>query len=187
MYYRIDSDRVTQNIYLERESHPRVKMISGSPLPETTTGPFEFNMSVGKDEEGSETEPLMFAFIPTPCVMHKSFLETLRTAGVDNIQAFPAVLHETRNGRKWTDYVAANIVGLVSCANVAQSKATPLADVYYFHNLVIDPSKTGDLLLFRLAESQTTIIVHEKVAEAIKAGDFEGVVLEPLSEAPAGA
>jgi len=36
--------------------------------------------------------------------------------------------------------------------------------------------------MFRLAESQIEVLVHEQVADAIKAGNFEGVVLEPVAE-----
>lgn len=182
MYYRLTTDTVRQNVFLRRKSHRFTTMIKGTPLPDTTPVPFEFSMEVDRDVTGRDEAPRMFAFMSEPCVMQNSFLETLRTAGVDNIQAFPAVLTDVRTGQQYTDFVAANVVGMVSCANVAESRTSPLADVYYFHDLVLDPAKTGDLLLFRLAESQLEIIVHEKVAAAIQAAGFEGVVLEPLRE-----
>ena len=184
MYYRMNSDPATQNIFLQRESHPFDMMIDGAPLPDDTATPFEFSMEVDLDEDGGVEEPHLFPFIREPCVMSSSFLATLRGAGVDNIQAFPAVLTNTRTRRQYNGYFAANVIGMVACANIAESNATPLADVYFFHDLVIDPRKTHDLLLFRLAESQMEIIVHEKVARAIRAAGHAGIVLEPLAEAP---
>lgn len=185
MYYRLDSDSGTENVFFERESHPFELMIDGTPLPDDTPVPFEFSMEVDTDEEGEEQPPRMLAFVSEPCLMQKRFLQVLQSAGVDNIQAFPAVVTDSNSGKKYKDYLAANVIGMVSCANVGESTTSPLADVYYFQDLVIDPGKTGDLRLFRLAESQMEIIVDEKVAQAIEAGGFDGVVLEPLREASA--
>jgi len=33
------------------------------------------------------------------------------------------------------------------------------------------------------AVSQIEVLVHEQVADAIKSGDFDGVILEPVAEA----
>jgi uncharacterized protein DUF1629 len=190
MYYRLAIDEVAANVYLARESNEFITLIEGTRLPDDTPVPFEFSMSVdeGLDENDEDVteEPRMYAFFPEPCVMHNKFVTALRKAGVDNVQTFPAVITEEESGRNFKGYVAANVVGLVSCANVAESKSHPFADVYVFEDLVIDPKKTHGLLLFRLAESPTEIIVHETVAKAIEAGNFEGVVLEPLSEASRG-
>jgi hypothetical protein len=190
MYYRLANDSVTGNVYLARKSNKFITLIDGTRLPDDTPVPFKFSMTVDRgideDEEEVVEEPRMFAFFPEPCVMHQNFVAALRKAGVDNVQTFPAVITEEETGRQFTDYVAANIVGLVSCANVAESKAHEFADVYVFEDLVIDPKKTHGLLLFRLAESQIEIIVHESAAKAIEAGNFEGVVLEPLAEASTG-
>lgn len=182
MYYRLDVDLVGQNVYIEEASNKFVSLISGSRLPENTPTPFRYTMEVDADEEGQETDPLMYAFFPESCLMQRPFLRALRGAGVDNIQSFPAIITDRRSKRRIDDYETANVVGLVSCARVEESRTSPLADVYYFHDLVIDPSRTGALRLFRLAESQMEIIVDEKVAEAIRNGDFAGVVLEPLRE-----
>ncbi len=183
MYYRLESDNVESNVFMQQTSHEFTSLIRGALLPTDTPVPFTFNMEVGKDEDGKPMEPRMDAFFPEGNLMKKALVETLRRVGVDNLQTFAAVITDPRTGGTIDAYAVVNVVGLVSCANMAESQASPLADVHYFRELVIDPAKTGDSLLFRLAESQMEIIVHEKVAAAIKAGGFEGVVLEPVREA----
>ena len=63
------------------------------------------------------------------------------------------------------------------------SDATKLADVYYFNKLAIDSSLTRDLKIFRLAESQSEIIVCEQIAEKILAMDNVGIKLIALENA----
>jgi hypothetical protein len=82
------------------------------------------------------------------------------------------------------DYVVANIVGLVACADISGSDATPYADVHYFHSLAINPKKTGGALMFRLAESRIDVIVADQVAKALRTANFRNLVLEPLGEIP---
>jgi hypothetical protein len=184
MYYRLAMDPVLDNVFVERQSHPFVMMIDGNPLPSDTSVPFEFSIDVDRDEEGNLEEARMFAFNTEPCLMHVRLLEVLRSVGVDNIQAFPAILRDSSTGQEYADYVAANIIGLVSCANIASSSSSPLAGGRFFHKLVIDPDRAEGLLLFRLAESKSDVIIHEKVARAIRAAGFNEIVLEELEEAP---
>jgi len=186
MYYLLDVDRILMNVYVKKDSHDFVMMIDGSPLADDIEVPFHFRMEADEDENGELEEPCMYAYFPNVRLMQKKLVETLRSAGVDNIQTFPAVITHPETNNTYDDYLAVNIIGMVSCANVEASTTSPLADVYYFHNLVIDPQKVKDLLIFRLAESQINVIIHEKVAREIEKGDFEGIVLEPLQEEPTG-
>ena len=96
-------------------------------------------------------------------------------------RSLTAVLTNPVTGETFENYLAVNVVGLVSCADLAKSDARPLAHVQYFLKLEIDPGKPRDALMFRLAESPMEIIVYEKVAKAIKKGRFTGIVLEPVS------
>ena len=183
MYYRLDRDAVSGNVYIERAFTQWASFITGQPLTDGLPLPVPFRLDVDLDEDGRPMAPRLDAYFPEESLMHKSLVEVIRGAGVDNIQTFPAVLTDSRSGQRTSDYLVINVVGLVSCANLERSEAEPLADVYYFHELVIDPGRVGALLMFRLAESQMETIVHERVAEAIRHGQFTGVVLEPLSEA----
>ena len=55
-----------------------------------------------------------------------------------------------------------NIIGLVFCAVKEQFYTHPIADVDYFHSITIEANK---MLMFRLAESQIEVLVHELAAE----------------------
>jgi hypothetical protein len=113
-------------------------------------------------------------------VMRDDVAAALRGAGVDNIQYFDAVLKDPGTGADHRNYRAYNIVGLVACADMVASKrmstgSGTMGDVD-FESLVVDESKTGGALLFRLAENVSAIVVHDKVKEAIEASGIPGFV-----------
>lgn len=157
MYYRLSPDLQQANVYMKKLNNRDVILITGEMLdpefdPEEV--PFKFEMSVRQDvDDGSYAEPTMNHYFASSRLMHKKLVETIRSAGVDNLEIFPAVV--TWPEKDWVieDYVVVNIVGLVSCAVKDKSDTSPLADVDYFHGITIDPSKTNNLLMFRLAES----------------------------------
>ncbi len=97
-------------------------------------------------------------------------LAALRECGVDNLDEYEVELTNPLTKERHTNYKAINIIGLVSAADLAKSDfkahGRPLIDVD-FDSLTIDPAKTGDLLLFRLAECVSGIVVHEKVREHV--------------------
>jgi hypothetical protein len=113
-------------------------------------------------------------------IVREDVIETLRRAGVDNLQYFDALLRDPRDGTEFKDYRAYNIVGLVACADMEASELMGTSDSTMgdvdFQSLVIDEKKTGGLLLFRLAEKVSAIVVHEKVKDAIEAAGIPGFV-----------
>lgn len=113
-------------------------------------------------------------------LMSKRLVETIQACGVTNLQLFPAVITREDSREGLPDYLVVNIVGLIAAADMASSKSRPLADVQFFEKLVLDPSQARGLLMFRLAESRADVIVAAKVAQAIQAGGFVDVTLEPL-------
>lgn len=71
---------------------------------------------------------------------------------------------------------AVNILGLVAAADMSRSVATvhdgiPLIDVS-FDSLVVDSSKAGGFLFFRLAENNGTVLVHRRVKEFLQQHGF---------------
>jgi hypothetical protein len=97
-------------------------------------------------------------------------IEALRDAGVDNFDCYDVVIWDPITKRKFQEYKAVNIIGVISCADLTKSKYsmhdTPSIDVD-FDSLVIDETKTHGALMFRLAECVTGIVVHEKVKEVL--------------------
>lgn len=112
-------------------------------------------------------------FDPGILLFSDEMIAALRDAGVDNLQCFEATIHDPISGRDYCNYKAVNIIGLVSCADLAKSKCrvesgSPIIDVD-FDSLVIDEKRTGRALMFRLAECVTAILVHEKVRQHLEA------------------
>jgi hypothetical protein len=113
--------------------------------------------------------------------MSRRLVDVLQGCGVDNLQIFPAVISREETGETISHYCVVNVLGLVAAADMGKSKARPLANVKFFEKLAVDPTRARGLLMFRLAESLTDIIVADNVARAIKAGEFTDVTLEPVS------
>jgi len=139
--------------------------------------PYRYTMSVVEGEV-----PRFYGWYPGSDLMQERLVDVLRSAGVNNLQTFPVEIIREGTDEKVPGYVVVNIVGRVSCADIGLSKTEPLADVYYFHNLVIDPKRTSGLLVYRVNESPMIVLVHENVAKAIEEGNFLGLTLEPVSE-----
>lgn len=180
MYHRLGADLVDMNVLIDQESHMEIDLYAGQFIAEPINGPIDFSIEIDEDENGVPEEPKLYAYFPNVSLMSKDLVKVLQDSGVDNLQTIPAIITNPNTGHVIDQYLAVNVVGLVSCADMAQSDAEPLADVHYFQKLVIDQSRTNNLLVFRLAESQMEVIVHETVARAIKSNNLPGLELEPL-------
>ena len=127
--------------------------------------------------------PQLYGFYPGSSLMQQRLVDVLRSSGVDNLQLFPTVVTREDTAEEVPGYVTVNVVGRVACAVMQKSKTSPLANVSYFHELVIDPGKARGLFMFRLHESPMLILVHERVARAIQDGGFMGLTLDAVAEA----
>jgi hypothetical protein len=178
MYFRLTHDPDLQTGYVRKTDNPAETLATGALVDETRLVLPWPHIVVMDEEEGLE----MADYYSGPSIMSKRLVETLRQAGADNLQTFPAEITNTTTQEVIRDFVAVNVVGLVSAANDAASTATPVAGKKFFHKLVIDPKRAAGLLVFRLAESLIDIIVEERVAKAVQAGKFRGLGLVPLEE-----
>lgn len=106
-----------------------------------------------------------------------TFIDALNSAGIKNFQTFPAKVIHAKTQVEWQNYFAFNIVGCISAANMEQSKFTTLmpgnpegVQIPYvaFEDLVINDQKVTFGELFRLAESETVIVVSERVYQSLK-------------------
>lgn len=141
---------------------------------------------------GSVEEPVPFSIQPNPryplamdayyseChLMSRRMADVLQSAGVCNLQFFGARVENTVTAEVYSDYLVANIVGMVSCADPAASQGWALADKLHFRSLAIDKARAAGLMVFRLAESMTDVIVHEQVADRLRAARLKNLMLEP--------
>src|SRR3989338_5350545 len=55
-------------------------------------------------------------------VMRVDLLEAIRSAGVGNLEVFPAIIRDPESKKEYDDYRAFNIVGVVACADRKKSK-----------------------------------------------------------------
>ena len=100
-------------------------------------------------------------------------LTALDEAGVDNLDRYDTVVRDPVTGRSFSNYKAVNIIGVVACADLGESvyqapSGSPLIDTD-FDSLVIDETRAKELLMFRLAECVTAIIVHDRVRRHLEA------------------
>ena len=111
----------------------------------------------------------------------EKLLAAFDEAGVDNIDTYEAEIHSPE-GVVHRNYKAANIVGLVSCADLERSEYLPDADppMMSFTNLVIDEARAADHGLFRLAEDSLVILVSESVQRVLAKAGLVGVGLLPM-------
>lgn len=121
---------------------------------------------------------VLYDELPIPC-MHTSLLEALTAAGVDNLQTYDAILRDVDHGIEYKDYKAFNVVGKIAAADMRQSVMMGTSDSTMidadFDRLVIDESKCKGLLLFRLAENITAIIVDEVVKQEAQKRGIKGI------------
>jgi hypothetical protein len=108
-------------------------------------------------------------------LMTDPLVDALKEAGVDNLDTYQAVIRDPKSNRTWTNYKAVNIIGVVSCADMAKSNTTAPADELIdvpFEGLAIDDMRAGGALMFRLAEAVGGIVVHEKVRAHLQQAGF---------------
>ncbi len=146
-----------------------VSFLSGRPISAALSSPLVFAVNHPRGETPGH---LLGKQIP---VVSDLLLSVLKGAGVDDFQAFPAVLHNSDTGDRWTGRYAFNVLGMLDAVDLAASKydeimpgeegEPPLVD---FEKLVIDGSKTRGALLFRLVQNPLTMLVHQKVRDQLR-------------------
>ena len=123
-------------------------------------------------------EGILMPLYPTPTIMRRDLYEAILSAGVDNIDAWDAVVRKADGTLLSREYKAFNVLGVVRAAGpgtvYAQENPSRLVDAS-LESLDLDASAAHGLYLFRLAESAGTLIVHEKVKQAIEARRIENV------------
>lgn len=151
--------------------------ILGQPIDASVPEPLEFTVRTDEDDQSPDKPGVLLEMYQESYVLMTDRLVTaLGEAGVDNLQVFDAVIRDPRAESSVTNYKVVNVIGVVACADLGKSTYTssgaPLIDVS-FDSLVIDEKRAGGLLLFRLAESLSAIIVHERVKSHLLAKGFD--------------
>jgi len=116
---------------------------------------------------------VLLPFYDSPQIMRQDVYEAVVGAGVDNIDVYKAVVKREDGGVVAEDYLAYNILGAVKAADLGTTQFAPenpsrMIDAS-IERLTVDENRAGNLLMFRLAESISTIVVHAKVKAAVEA------------------
>lgn len=112
-------------------------------------------------------------------MMSQALADLLISAGVDNLELFPAILKNNQTGQAYP-YQIYNVIGLVATMDLQGSdyetykNAEPMGDTT-IHELALDESRIPNLLLFRLAENLSTIMVHESIKNRIEEAGIAGM------------
>jgi len=171
LYYILDCNEPLSEegeALLEIHNNFRVGKIrlwrTGRPLRGEVPGPIEIRFDRFRGYEGPPVE-LLDLGIP---IMSRRMADALTEAGVDNLELFPAKLVHPGSGEAY-EYRAYNVIGLVAAADLDKSEwssydGRPVMDTS-FESLVLDESKVGTQLLFRLAENVNALMIHERVRD----------------------
>jgi hypothetical protein len=161
---------------IDQTSHWDTNFISGRKFPPEFETPVTFDLDI--DSEGRRL-PTLFT-VPV-FVARRNFADTLRSAGVDNIDTYPAVITDPETGRQLTEYEVINILGTVACTDLGASATIELGEGL---RMIDRPVLRGDAVpeahIFRLAEDTLQIIVDDAVRDRVLAVGFEDVYFEPL-------
>lgn len=129
------------------------------------------------DAEPDNPEMFMYpelTWTPIP-LMTRRLVAAFQEAGVSNLQTYVTDLSTTEGATPppRDHYLAVNIVGVVSAADLANSEISPTSTetliAMDFDSLRIDPMRTHDVLMFRLAENTSAVLVHERIRDRIEA------------------
>ena len=120
----------------------------------------------------------LYSGVPVP-LMSVELIEALRSAGVDNLEVFDAVIRGD-GGVEHRDHRAFNVIGLVAAADAGASELmgttnSTLIDVDY-DSLTIDEERAAQHKLFRLAENVSAIVVDDSVREVVESRGIPGMV-----------
>ena len=102
--------------------------------------------------------------------------EALIRAGVSTLDLYDAVIREPTSEKQYRHF-AYNVTLLLAAADMERSEwycydNNLMFDVSFF-DLVIDPSKCHDELLFRLAQNINALMVHDSVREEVLASGID--------------
>ena len=110
-------------------------------------------------------------------LMSKRLRQAIESAGVDNIEFYPVTVRNSQTGEAY-EYFAFNLVGRVAAADPAAKMSSHDGDFVgdtQVYELAIDESRARGLLMFRLEEKFTVILVHRTVKEAIERASIGSV------------
>ncbi|MDD5464272.1 MAG: hypothetical protein PHP62_03925 [Candidatus Moranbacteria bacterium] len=142
---------------------------SGKSIKEKNLNQLKFKLKPYKKFSADHAQYLPVILYTNPPLFRDDFVEALFSFGVKNIETYEVSILDPDDNSIIKNYKAVNILEMISAADMKLSLATihdnvPLIDVD-FDVLIIDEKKTKNSMLFRLAESVSTIMIHKKLRD----------------------
>lgn len=141
--------------------------LRGTTIVDPPPSPWVFEV----DFDGAAPPHLLGGPIP---FASQRLLHVLAEAGVDTIQAFPAVL-QARGGGEFRQHAVLNVIGLVDATDLEASVGTVLAEGEEgptridFDRLVLSPGQARGLPMFRLFHDPAMLLVDDRVMALLHA------------------
>lgn len=180
------SEEQNDKYYIMKVYNPdRMLLASMPPLPKRMKDGWRFGQTFTVEPEqpikvsitdGYEDKELV-SFFNNPPVVSQQFFDALVEAGVDNLIAYDVIIQSKDGSISIEGYKAINIIGLVKAAGpgtvyVGDSRLIDAG----IDGLEIEPQSIKGLLMFRLAEDTSAIVVHEKVKRHLESKGFHSLV-----------
>lgn len=154
----------------------------------------ELTLNLDADSQGDLTDDIVI--MKRRCLIHSHrLIEVLHSAGVDNIDYYPCVIHnditeynlstfkDPQNGQIKQYYEAANILDVIFCLDRENSELEiddeEPSEIWNILNLQILEDRIEDVLMFRLGEDPSIVIVHQKIKDAVENANMTGVLFLP--------
>jgi hypothetical protein len=127
----------------------------------------------------THSDQLLEMYKASAFVITKRLLRALEECGVGNLDVYETVIRHPVTKFETSDYVAANLIGLIGATDLNRSTVVGgstdrLIDVD-FDAVAIDEAKTKELLMFRLAENTSAIVVHERLKTHLLSRGFDSL------------
>lgn len=126
-------------------------------------------------ELGPESYPDLFVLQRTP-IASRMFVDRLRAAGIDNVEAYPAPILEAE--RRLDGYFVLNVVGRLSCLDTSASEFTLFrSKVFRVRRLAVDDTRTRGAHLFRPHEFELLLLASAHCVQAVQG--LSGILVSP--------
>lgn len=122
-------------------------------------------------------------FDTTVPVMSNRLIAFLVNLGIDNIDAYPVVLHNTVSGEDVLGYSAINVIGCIDATKLEGSQyRLRFGKPYFTGSIVIDDTKVNGAPLFRTLYGPGFIVISKIIADALQKESWAGILLQPTEQ-----
>jgi hypothetical protein len=92
-------------------------------------------------------------------------------------------LRREDTGEEWRNYLAVNFIGSIDAIDPKKSDCHRSATGRLLcESITIDPKAAGGAICFRLKEGPHLLVVHERVADALKKDRFVAVMIQKTED-----